>query len=360
MWLESLHIENFRCIEHCDIELSPGINCIIGDNASGKTSFLEAIYLLGRGESFRQSRLGQAIGDNDEAFTVRTRVSDGHGSSHRIGCHVTRSAHQFKVNDQTETRRFDLINTLPLQHIDPNVHRLLEQGPKYRRHFLDWGVFHVEHAFFPAWRRYRRVLKQRNRALRARQPKHQVIAWDAELVYQGEIIDACRRQYLEHVKHRLPATARHLVGDDNLSFDYQSGWRGSDGFGQALAHNIESDLKTGFTQQGPHRADIRIGVASMNARDWVSRGQQKLLTAALLLAQTDILQSKRRIQPILLLDDMAAELGSTFRSALAEEVRRLGVQCFLSFLSRDLIPDALNEARMFHVEHGRIATAAFA
>ncbi|HET7313317.1 DNA replication/repair protein RecF [Salinisphaera sp.] len=354
MRLESLHIDNFRCIEFFDAELAPGVNCLVGDNASGKTSFLEAIYVLGRGESFRQARLGQTIRHGADTLTLRTRLADGDGGRHRIGCHISRSSQRFKLDDQADTRRFDLINMLPLQHIDPNVHRLLEQGPKYRRHFLDWGVFHVEHAFFPAWRRYRRALKQRNRALRAHQPKHIVIAWDAELVQQGELIDACRRRYLEHIKHRLPDTARQLVGDDALAFSYHPGWRGDGGFGQALARGLEQDLRAGFTQQGPHRADTRISIASMQARDWVSRGQQKLLTAALLLAQADILQSTRRVQPVLLLDDMAAELGGVYRETLAREVERLGVQCFVTFLDSKLIPQSLRDTRMFHVKHGKI------
>lgn len=357
MRLQSLHIDQFRCISRCDIEPSPGVNCIIGDNASGKTSCLEAIYILGRGESFRQARLSQTIRSTNEALTLRALLSNDDSAQHHIGCHVTRSTQQFKLDNQVETRRFDLISTLPLQHIDPNVHRLLEQGPKYRRHFLDWGVFHVEHVFFPAWRRYRRALKQRNRALRARQPKHAVIAWDAELVQQGELIDACRRHYLEHVKQRLPDTARHLVGkSETLDFVYHPGWRGQNGLGHALANSIEQDLKAGFTQQGPHRADIRISIASMNARDWVSRGQQKLLTAALLLTQADILQSTRGVQPVLLLDDMAAELGESYREALAAEINRLGVQCFITFLDRDLVPQSLTNARMFHVKHGDINT----
>lgn len=354
MRLESLSIDHFRCIERCDIDVSPGINCIVGDNASGKTSFLEAIFILGRGKSFRQSRLTQAIRYANDAFTLRTRIANNHKGRHRIGCHVSRNAHRFKLDDQAETRRFDLISALPLQHIDPNVHRLLEQGPKYRRHFLDWGVFHVEQAFFPAWRRYRRALKQRNRALRNHQPKHQVITWDAELVQQGEIIDACRRQYLSHVKERLPETTQHLLGNDTPVLSYQPGWRGDEGLGHALVDGLEQDLRAGFTQQGPHRADIRIAIASANARDWVSRGQQKLLTAALLLAQADILQSLRGVQPVLLFDDMAAELGTTYCSALAAEVQRLGVQCFLTFLSPELMPSALCDARAFHVKQGRI------
>jgi DNA replication and repair protein RecF len=352
--LDSLHIEHFRCIPSCDLELSPGINCLVGDNTAGKTSVLEAIYILGRGQSFRQNALGATIQENHPAAILRTRFRDDQGRQHRIGGHIKRSGHEFKFDDQTKTRRFDLIKGLPLQHIDPNIHRLLEQGPKYRRHFLDWGVFHVEQSFFPAWRRYRRALKQRNHALRSNQSRQQITIWDEELVQQGELIDACRRRYLEQVKALLPEQTRRLVGDDDLTLAYSPGWRSDTGLGHALARSLDRDLRSGFTQEGPHRADIRISIASFNARDWVSRGQQKLLTAALVLTQTVILQKQRGIEPILLLDDMAAELGDSFRSVLAKEIKQLGIQCFLSFLGREQISEALHNTAMFHVEQGRI------
>ena len=356
MQVDSLYIDHFRCVRQCDIQASPGINCIVGDNASGKTSVLEAIYLLGRGQSFRQNQLSQAIHHDTDTFTVRGRVrSDDTSTTHRIGCHVARRHVAFKLDDQTTTRRYDLISALPLQHIDPNVHRLLEEGPQHRRHFLDWGVFHVEHAFFPAWRRYRRALKQRNRALRHQRPKHEIVAWDPELVEQGEIVDACRRRYLEHVQRQLPQNTEALIGEDKLIFEYQPGWRGNDGYGAALAGSLEQDTKARFTGNGPHWADIRINIAATRARDWVSRGQQKILTAALLLAQAHILYEIRGIRPVLLIDDMAAELGQKYRQTFAEEIIRSQAQCFVTFLDRGLIPEALSEERMFHVEHGHIS-----
>lgn len=357
MQLAALHIDHFRCIASGHIQPGPGINCIVGDNASGKTSLLEAIYILGRGQSFRQNRLNQAIQQDHSALTLRTRLTSDQGRQHRIGCHITRSAQQFKLDDQTQTRRFDLINTLPLQYIDPNLHRLLEQGPKYRRHFLDWGVFHVEQGFFPAWRRYRRALKQRNFALRNRWPRQQIISWDAELVKQGELIDACRRRYLGYIQKHLPGITRQLISQDGLHFAYSPGWRGDQGLEAALAQSLDTDLKAGFTQQGPHRADLKITIDSVNARDWVSRGQQKLLTAAMLLTQADILSTYRHIKPVLLMDDMAAELGLAYRQALAGEIKRLGVQCFLTFLNHDHIPEALSDAGLFHVEQGWIKAA---
>src|SRR5699024_8332391 len=164
----------------------------------------------------------------------------------------------------------------------------------------------------------------------------------------GEIIDACRRRYLEQLKEGLPAIASRFLGHEGLSFSYKSGWRGNAGFGQALAAGIEQDIRSGFTQQGPHRADFRVSLGSMDARDWASRGQQKLLTTALLLAQAAILLNQRGMRSILLMDDMAAELGPAFRDVLADEVLRLELQCFLTFLEKSQIPDSLRNRSEEH------------
>lgn len=354
MYINALAIRNFRCIESADLNPSAGMNCIVGDNASGKTSVLEALFLLGRGHSFRQSTLKRAIRQHSDAFTIRSQLTRDSDEKHRIGAHCDKQGFQIKLNGQTSTTRFELVNAAPLQHIDPNVHKLLEQGPQHRRQFLDWGVFHVEHLFFPAWRRYRRAMKQRNRALRYQRPKHDVIAWDAELVQQGEIVDACRRRYIDYLATLLPDSARRLLGAHSLDIAYTPGWRGDHGFGVALAGSIDQDYRAGFTQQGPHRADLKITVANTQARDWVSRGQQKILTTCLLLCQATILRTQRDIQPVLLIDDLAAELGRSYRAALCEEILHVGGQCFLTFLDESLIPDSLKAARRFHVEHGRV------
>ncbi|MES1924149.1 DNA replication/repair protein RecF [Salinisphaera sp. T31B1] len=353
--IERLRALSFRCFEAVDIAPSAGVNVITGDNASGKTSLLEAIYFLGRGQSFRQSGPRPAIRRGAAAFTISADLAVDEGRAHRVGVQRDRQRIEFRIDGESGASRLDLVNLLPLQLVDPNVHRLLEQGPRYRRHFMDWGVFHVEHAFFPAWRRYRRALKQRNRALKSRRPKTDVIAWDAELVRSGEIVDASRRAYIEYLERKLPAQAKQLLGDEAVHLDYAPGWSGDDGFGSALVSHLEQDRRAGFTQQGPHRADLRVSVASASARDWVSRGQQKILTTVLLLVQARILYERRGLQPILLIDDMAAELGRHYREALAEEIVAAGGQCFLTFLEPALVPEALADARMFHVEHGGIA-----
>lgn len=354
MQLDLLHISNLRCITSCNVEFADGIHCIVGDNASGKTSFLEAIHVLGRGTSFRQARLAKTIRNGESELVLRSKFGEPNEVRKNVGCIIKRNKYQFKLDGQTDVKRLDLVRSLPLQHIGPNVHRLIEQGPKYRRHFLDWGVFHVEHAFFPAWRRYRRALRQRNQALRGRQAKEQIVAWDAELIEQGEIINACRCSYLERIEKKLPDMVHRLTGEQQLTFGYMPGWRGDDGYGLALARAFNQDVRAGFTQQGPHRADFRVEFSSISAKDWVSRGQEKMLAIALLLAQASILKEVVGIHPILLVDDLAAELGYSFRNLLGQEIGVLGLQSFLTFLEVEHVPDNLQGGRMFHVEQGKI------
>ena len=354
MQLTRLRLTDFRCFEALEINPGPGVNVITGDNASGKTSLLEALYILGRGQSFRHATARPAVREGQTAFTVHGLIRSGEQRSRQLAVQRDRRGMHYRCDGNPSTTRLDLVNAFPLQLIDPNLHRLLEQGPRYRRHFLDWGVFHVEQAFFPAWHRYRRALRQRNRALKARWAKKDVIAWDAELVHNAEIVDACRRAYIEDIRRYMPAQAERLLGEATIAIDYEPGWRHDEGFGAALAAGLDQDQRMGFTQRGPHRADLRISVAETTARDWVSRGQQKVLTAALLIVQARLLHLRRGVQPILLVDDLAAELGPQYRDGLAAEIAGLGGQCFVTFLEAALVPAALTPRRLFHVEQGRV------
>ena len=358
MFIKRLRLTDFRCFKTAEIKPGPGINVVTGDNASGKTSLLEAIFVLGRGQSFRQAGGRPAIRHSASQFTLHGEIERESGQITRLGVGRDSRRYELRKDGVSGVSRIELVNALPVQLVDPNVHRLLEQGPQYRRHFMDWGVFHVEHAFFPAWRRYRRALRQRNRALKARHSKKDVIAWDAELVRSGELVDASRRAYIDHLAATLPQQAKTLVGNDEIVMQYHAGWRGTDGFGSALAQGLEQDQRAGFTQQGPHRSDLKVSVAAGAARDWISRGQQKVLTTIMLLAQARILSDRRHISPVLLIDDLSAELGTRYREALAEEIAESGSQCFLSFLDSSLVPSCLSDATRFHVEHGVLISGA--
>lgn len=357
MYLSDLRIRDFRCLASIDLEPNPGINLIVGENASGKSSLLEALYFLGRAQSFRRTPASRLIRSGCDSFSIAARVVAEDRRPVRLGVMRSGGETRIKVGGRERAPLLDLVSALPVQVIDPNLHQLLEEGPQLRRRYLDWGVFHVEQGFYPAWRRYRRALRQRNVALRRGLPKNAVIAWDADLVHAAQAVDACRRSYIGSLASVLPEMVGDIIGEADVQVDYYPGWSRDRDFGGALVHSLESDRNAGYTHVGPHRADMKVRVGSVQARDWVSRGQQKVITAALLLAQAALLDRRRGIRPVLLIDDLAAELGTSYRQALLRVIERLRGQCFITFLDASLIPSGIGRARMFHVEHGQVREA---
>lgn len=352
MQLQRLRVRDFRCLPQVGMQPAPGLNAITGDNASGKTSLLEAIHLLGRGQTFTGVAADRLVRAGASAFTVVGDLVDSRGNSHRIGVGRQAAETRFRLDGRDAPSRLALVEQLPIQIIDPNLHRLVEAGPDQRRRYLDWGVFHVEHGFFEAWRRYRRALRQRNAALRRGANLAAVVVWDRELVEAGNTVDACRRGYVDTLMPVLKRIVTDVLGELDLTLSYYAGWAAGEDFSDALIRGLEGDQRAGFTHAGPHRADLRIRVGHSRARDWVSRGQQKVISSAMLLAQAVLMIERRGIQPVLLIDDIAAELGEAYRQALLKRIVDSGVQAFVTFLDRDLIPAGVACGEMFHVEHG--------
>jgi DNA replication and repair protein RecF len=226
----------------------------------------------------------------------------------------------------------ELAAVLPVQIIDPEVHRLIEEGPSRRRRFMDWGVFHVEHAFVGHWQSYQFALRQRNAALKSRQARAVVGAWDPELVRLGLLIDAARRKYVDQLGVPARTIAKALLGAE-LNLGYRSGWTRELGFEEALRRSWNHDLEMGSTTIGPQRAELAIRLGGSAVKDRISRGQQKLLAAALLMAQISLFPVESHARPTLLLDDPAAELDTDRLLGLIREVTQSSVQLVVTSLN---------------------------
>lgn len=346
--ITELQLGHFRCFESVRIQPGSGFNLISGANGSGKTSLLEAIYLLGRGISFRAARTESAIQFDQDRATLFARL--GLGEASRVGVEISRTEGLGIRVDGNAGTRADLARALPVQVLDPSSHDLVSGAPAERRQFLDWGVFHVEPNFLPAWQRYRRALQQRNAALKGRHGAPW--AWDDTLAADGVVVDAQRRRFLETLATRAQPLAEHLLGAD-LVLDYQSGWAAGTALAEALLAGRERDLVAGTSHVGPHRADIRITVRSRRARDTVSRGQEKLVAAALTLAQVALVATARGQRIVLLVDEAGADLDRDHLHRLLTAVADAPAQSFVTSLD----PAALHlaaDVQRFHVEHGRV------
>jgi DNA replication and repair protein RecF len=349
--LRRVQVTDFRCLQSAALDLDSRFTLISGANASGKTSLLEAIYVLGRGRSFRTRRLEHLIRHGAENFVVFGEVET---PDRRIpmGVEGTVNGVRAKLAGVKTSSLAELALMLPVQIIDPEVHRLIEEGPSRRRRFLDWGVFHVERAFVGHWQRYHQALKQRNAALKSRQPRTAISAWDPELVSYGDLVTQARSRYVALLAEHAEAIGRNLLGME-VSLAYRPGWARDRSFTEALALSYTHDQETGVTQVGPHRAELSIRLEGASVKDRISRGQQKLLAAALLMAQVKLFPDTAPVQPCLLLDDPAAELDDDRLAGLIREVSAQSVQLIVTTLHSEFSAFGV-PGRRFKVDAGRV------
>ncbi len=355
MGLRSFQCKDFRCLEFVELELNKGNNLIYGENASGKTSILEAVAYLGRARSFRGAGTPGQISHGAEELLVTGNVDCGTRRI-RLGVRNGQAGLEVHADGEKTGSAAPLAEALPLPVIDPAVHGLVAGGPEGRRRYLDWIAFHVEHHYLDRWRRFRRALKQRNAALRGGAPKKQLASWDQELTALGLGVDEARRRVLELTAAALEGGAERLLGSP-VRISYNQGWPAERSLAEALAGSIERDRQLGSTQAGPHRADLRLIYDERQARKLVSRGQQKLLACSMILAATEVVQTHLERPLLLLLDDPAAELDAAAVARLMDAVNGLGAQVIATTLDGE---QALFDERptMFHVEQGRVETAA--
>lgn len=351
MALTSVHIEQLRCLKAVQLELAPRLTLIQGANGSGKTSLLEGLFLLGRGRSFRSRQTERLIAHGMDWLRVYGQTAE---PSHRIGLQYPRDGqYSARIDGRDAKSLAELPTALFIEVIDPDIHRLVEEGPAERRRWLDWGVFHVEHQFLPHWLRYSRALRQRNAALKAGQDPQ---LWDRELIEHGEQIDAYRSAWLETLRPYWAAAVSRLCGLP-VHLGYHRGWAQDRSLGEALAEGRARDKERGTTQAGPHRADVALRLGGCAAREVLSRGQQKLVAAALVLATLARLRELQRqtggAVPTLLLDDPAAELDSQRLGALVTLIQELDCQLVITSLAPDLAVFGQPE-RAFHVEQGSL------
>jgi DNA replication and repair protein RecF len=346
--------QNFRCLENIELDADPQYNLIYGRNASGKTSVLEAIAYLGRGKSFRGAATADLVRHGEQEFLLFGRTMDGDRQA-KVGVRNGQEGLEMRIDGDSAGGIAALAAALPLQIIDPDVHELVAGAPDQRRRYLDWIAFHVEHGFLDAWRRFRRALKQRNAALRSGAAPAVLDGWNTEFAELAVAVDAGRRQALAIARESLLETGAQLLGSE-VDFEYRSGWNEEQGLLAALEASVERDRQQGSTQYGPHRGDLKLSYDARRARKLVSRGQQKLLSCAMVLAAAETAQTALERPLLLLLDDPGAELDKEALARLMQRVVRLGCQVIATSLEVEaaLLPVS---AKRFHVEHGTLREA---
>jgi DNA replication and repair protein RecF len=346
-----LRIEDFRCLEEVELEPAAGANFIYGQNASGKTSLLEALFVLGRGRSFRAGRRDVLIREGAAQARVVAEGESGRGVF-RAGVAIRPGDSELRVDGRPALGVAEVAARMPVEVIDPDAHRLVAEGPAERRRYLDWSVFHVEPGFLADWRRYQRALRQRTALLRRGAPGRELEPWEQEMADRGGAVDRARERVLAGIAPIVLDLGQHLLGSE-IRLTYRPGQSGGSPLADLLAAGRERDARMGQTMTGPHRSDVQVEIHDRRARGRVSRGQQKLVAAAMILGQHRYQAGITGENGIVLMDDISAELDRERVGRLHEALADTPGQLFVTALNQEDLADKPHE-RMFHVERGNV------
>jgi DNA replication and repair protein RecF len=404
--IERLQISNLRNLTQVNLQ-STVCNVIIGANGSGKTSLLEAIFLLSRGKSFRHHQPKRYIQHHQSNTTVYARLNDSRTLAIQKQADATTI---LRLNQATVYNQSILTEQLPTLLLDPSTMDMLEQGSASRRQLLDWLVFHMKQGFHPQWVAYQRLLKQRNSLLKKTRQLTQVQlaelkSWDKGLSNHAALIHHYREQVFTEWQPYFAKSVLQLLPSyaEQLTLSYNAGYDTNVALDVQLNERLEQDLQLGYTRIGNHRADIHVHWRSDNtlrsddivdsqatntntassdhevntklptlkeqAANVLSRGEKKLLITALRLSQLPLLlndnkdsasfdnNSTSRATPVVLLDDITAELDDRAIGILLSTLAQLPCQVFMTSLTDDIVP-LVNELwpkpKLFHVKQGQI------
>lgn len=325
MKIAELTLQNFRKFSSCKFSFSERINVIQGPNGSGKTSLLESLYLLGTGHSFRTHEKKPLIKDGADSTVLFARTIDGQTLSMQKSL---REATIAKINTEICASTSELAMFLPCQIFYQDLFHIIDAGPIVRRQLLDWGVFHVEPQFIHIWKEYRQALKQRNALLKQSASAIKLEPWDSILDKRAEVIHQYRASYFKDLNFKFQQILRELSELECQIF-YYKGWdRKNEGknLRTTLAENYHTDLKRQFTYYGAHHADIILHSPQLKAKEFFSRGQQKVIVFALKLAQSKLLSA----ETLYLIDDLSAELDQDHLQKILMQINKSCDQFFIT------------------------------
>ena len=354
MWLQRLQAQGLRCFEQCELNFSRDINVIYGNNGAGKTSILEGISVLSCGKSFRTNKLSHVIHQHLDELILFGEVNSATDSTIKLGIHHKSGLTELRINQEKAQKWSEIAKNLPVLDIHPESYLLVTGGPVERRKFLNWGMFHVEPGFGKIWAEYSRAIKQRNSCLRHRQLE-QASFWHQSIAELGEKIALDLQHYVDLIIPYVSQICSQFGLSDELTISYYRGWNQE----HSLLNHLQEELQAeeiGFsTSHGPHRGDIKISWKNQPFSKTSSRGQQKVLTIAMKIAQAQYLKEHSSKSSIYLIDELPAELDKQRREIAFDLFAQLDSQIIISAVSKASVDYITRDIKWFHVEQSCVS-----
>lgn len=384
MLIEHLSLEHFRLVQ-AKIDLAPGANLFVGENAQGKTTILEAVSYLSTGRSFRTSRDREVLPHrkaNDDLISRYAAAEcrfESRGIHNTIRTAIIPTGKSFWANGKNMPKLGDLWGLLNVVIFVPSDVEMVMGGPAGRRALLGALLARTSKFDLEAMQSYANALRQRNALLKSdrRVSPTEYEAYEAQMAEHGTQMLMARQRMVEELAPIAQAQIREFTGGrDRFEMEHESGWpkgsgltaqmllegsQGIEGIRERLryfwARDRGGDERRGFTEHGPHRGDISLLLNGQDARSYSSQGQARTIVLAIRLAEMEMLERLTGETPVLLLDDVLGELDAKRASRFMQVLQRQGIQSLLTATDATAIEAELPVGARFKVKEGRVKRA---
>lgn len=366
MHLRVLSLVNFRNYRTLSLTCDERANLFLGSNGQGKTNLLEAIYYLCVARSCREALDKELVTVGGGFFLIRGTGISSSGRDIELEIrYASATGKRVSINQQPQRSLSDLFGSMTAVMISPDDRYMIQGAPNFRRRFLDIAIAQTSPAYLTTLQDYRRVVRQRNEALRQLFPRTQRLpdfdVWNTQLIQLGSRIMRKRLAVVTQLNTEVQALHRQISASmEELSIRYTSSFpydtetQLEETFAEALAHSADEERARGITVVGPHRDDLYLSINGLSLSTYGSQGQHKTAATAMKLAEARFLWQQADTPPLLLLDDVFAELDSTRTAQLIELLPTFG-QVFITAAKESDLGPCGNRFRRFRVHAGTVA-----
>ena len=324
MIIKSIELNNFRNYEHIKIDLSEGINIIYGENAVGKTNILESAYMSGTTKSHKGSKDKECIKIGCEEAHIKT-VVDKNNKEYTIDIHLKKNKTKgIAVNKIPLKKASDIFGILNIVVFSPEDLNIIKEGPSERRRFIDSELCQIDKIYLNDLKKYNKIIDQRNSLLKSMYEKKDNIStldvWDEQLINYGKKIILRRYEFIDDIKKEVRNIHSKISGyKEEIDIDYEPDVL-TDNYEKELKNSRDKDIRTGYTNIGPHKDDIKIIVNGIDIRKYGSQGQQRTCALSLKLSEISLMERKTGEKPVLLMDDVLSELDRNRQEYLLDSM----------------------------------------
>lgn len=359
MYVKRIELRDFRNYHRAAVTLSPAVNLLNGRNAQGKSNLLEAVGFLATARSFRGAATADLIRHGAEAFHVRAEITRADGE-HTVALACSADKRQAEVDGRRSARLATVLGVLNVVVVAPHDLTIVTGPPAVRRRVLDMQIAQVDRTYLGTLQRYQETLRQKNALLKARHDEKTLDAFNERLIEYGVRIAATRREVTKRVALLGRLYLRRITdGAEELAAEYRSEITGADAgtmrerFAARLDSARRRERQFGYALVGPHRDDVVFSVNGIDVRRFGSEGQRRSAVIALRMAELELVRSRIGEQPVVLIDDVTAELDPLRRRAFLPLLEGRG-QVLVASADESVLTLGPRTAQRFWIERGQV------